>query len=163
MAVLAISMMALTSCGGSDAKSTGSDSTKTEKEATEQAAPEQAAPEQAAPAQNLGEPENGVIMYTGNEEIKPAALPIVIDFNAPWCGPCHKFVPTFHKVAQDLQGKAIFMEVDIDANPVTKDQLVGSDDIPQVTVLMPDGSTPVVKKGLMKEDEFRELIAPYVK
>ena len=44
-------------------------------------------------------------------------LPIVIDFWAPWCGPCRSFAPIFEDVANDRAGKIRFVKVNTEAEP----------------------------------------------
>lgn len=44
-----------------------------------------------------------------------ASLPLIIDFWAPWCGPCRSFAPTFKAAAQKHGGKLIFAKIDTEA------------------------------------------------
>ncbi len=41
-------------------------------------------------------------------------LPIIIDFTATWCPPCQMIKPVFESLAQQYQGKAILVKVDVD-------------------------------------------------
>ena len=42
------------------------------------------------------------------------ALPIIIDFTASWCPPCQMIKPIYEQLAQQYQGKAILVKVDVD-------------------------------------------------
>jgi thioredoxin 2 len=46
-------------------------------------------------------------------------LPIVVDFWAPWCGPCQQMSPQFASAAATLKGKALLVKVNSDDNPHT--------------------------------------------
>ena len=46
-------------------------------------------------------------------------LPVVVDFWAPWCGPCQQMAPHFAQAAQSLKGKALMVKVNSDDNPHT--------------------------------------------
>ena len=41
-------------------------------------------------------------------------VPVVVDFWAPWCGPCRQVAPEVKKAAHNLAGKAIVLKVDTD-------------------------------------------------
>lgn len=43
-----------------------------------------------------------------------ARVPVLVDFWAPWCGPCRAVAPEVKKVAQTLSGKALVLKVDTD-------------------------------------------------
>ncbi|MDT7833787.1 thioredoxin TrxC [Aquabacterium sp. OR-4] len=44
-------------------------------------------------------------------------LPVLVDFWAPWCGPCRQMAPQFEAAARQLKGRVIFAKVDSDQNP----------------------------------------------
>lgn len=44
---------------------------------------------------------------------------VVVDYTAPWCGPCKAIAPLIDRLATDYQDKAVVVKVDIDENPET--------------------------------------------
>jgi len=49
-------------------------------------------------------------------EVLASPVPVLVDFWAPWCGPCRAIAPMIEKLAGDLQGKVKVGKVDIDQN-----------------------------------------------
>jgi thioredoxin 2 len=46
-----------------------------------------------------------------------AQLPVLVDFWAEWCGPCHMAAPEVAKLAQAMAGRALVLKVDTDRHP----------------------------------------------
>ena len=46
-----------------------------------------------------------------NAQLAKSDLPLVVDFWAPWCGPCRAMAPAYERVSQDMLGKARFVKV----------------------------------------------------
>ncbi len=50
------------------------------------------------------------------EEVLDASVPVVVDFWAPWCGPCRVVAPEVQKLADRANGTVKFVKVNIDDN-----------------------------------------------
>jgi len=74
---------------------------------------------------------------TFDSEIADASLPMIVDFWAPWCGPCRMVGPVVEEIAGDHAGKVIVGKVNVDENPATASKF-GIMSIPTI-ILFKDG------------------------
>ncbi len=102
-----------------------------------------------------------VELAAGTTEIAAANVPTIIDFNAVWCGPCQRFKPVFHKVAEEFKGKAVFVSVNTDSCPdIAQKYQIQS--IPQIVTVMPDGTATAGPTGYQEEADFKAYVESVV-
>jgi thioredoxin 1 len=77
---------------------------------------------------------------TFEQEVLRAAGPVVVDFFAPWCGPCKMLAPVLEKLASEFDGRLAFAKLNVDDAP----EVAGRYEITGVpTLILFRGGNPV--------------------
>lgn len=89
--------------------------------------------------------------YNFEESIKRYPL-LVVDFWAPWCGPCRTVSPVIDSLAREMSGKVVFGKLNVDENP-TISNIFGVQSIPTIMIFkngnVVDGFMGAVSKPQM--------------
>ena len=54
---------------------------------------------------------------TWTQDVLTSEVPVLVDFWADWCGPCHRLRPTLETLAEEWAGQVRVVSLDIDENP----------------------------------------------
>lgn len=92
-----------------------------------------------------------------DEVVANAAVPVLVDFWAPWCGPCRMVAPEVKKAAERLAGKAVVLKVNTEQHPVLSERY-GVQSIPSFAVFS-GGRRLTQKAGAMNHERLLALVA----
>ena len=90
------------------------------------------------------------------QEVANAAMPVLIDFWAVWCGPCRLIAPIVDKLAAAYDGKIKFGKLDVDNNQETA-LAYGIRGIPTI-LLFDKGQVADRIVGVVSESQIRERL-----
>ncbi len=82
--------------------------------------------------------------------------PVIVDFWAPWCGPCKQLTPTIEKVVREAKGRVKLVKINIDENPAVAGQL-RVQSIPAVFAFV-DGRPVDGFMGALPESQVKQFI-----
>jgi thioredoxin 1 len=93
---------------------------------------------------------------TFEDEVIKSDLPVIVDYWAPWCGPCKMIAPILEEIAKDYEGQIKICKLNIDENEATppKYNIRG---IPTLMIFK-GGNVEATKVGALSKSQLTAFI-----
>jgi len=90
-------------------------------------------------------------------EVLQSVKPVLVDFWAPWCGPCRAIAPIVEELAKDFGDKVKFTKCNVDENPTTPTKY-GIKSIPTL-IFFKNGEIQDKVIGIVAKSRLEEMIS----